>query len=159
MSNFTFFHKIFKAIWILKSFNSHISVIVCSFFEFENGVLGNALKKSFNCNLSLILQVPVNGSIVIMIQISGYLDVIAEPKQLCQSHCKKLGVRLQPRSIRKLWIFCCVYVCELEHQLCYHVVQSSISWSGCQLWNCIVVHRFGLSTGVFSTKWYWERLV
>ena len=35
MSNFTFFHYVFYARCILKSFNSHISVVVCSFFEFE----------------------------------------------------------------------------------------------------------------------------
>ena len=34
MSNFTFFHNVFHAICILKSFNSHISVVVFSFFEF-----------------------------------------------------------------------------------------------------------------------------
>ena len=34
MSNFTFFHNVFYVICILKSFNSHISVVVCSFFEF-----------------------------------------------------------------------------------------------------------------------------
>ena len=34
MSYFTFFHNIFYAICILKSFNSHISVVICSFFEF-----------------------------------------------------------------------------------------------------------------------------
>ena len=34
MSNFTFCHNVFYAISILKSFNSHISVVVCSFFEF-----------------------------------------------------------------------------------------------------------------------------
>ena len=34
MSNFTFFHNVFYAICILKSFNGHISVVVCSFFEF-----------------------------------------------------------------------------------------------------------------------------
>ena len=35
MSNFTFFHNVFYAICTLKSFNSHISVVVCSFFEFR----------------------------------------------------------------------------------------------------------------------------
>ena len=34
MSNFTFFHNFFYAIYILKSFNSHISVVISSFFEF-----------------------------------------------------------------------------------------------------------------------------
>ena len=34
MSNFTFSHHVFYSICILKSFNSHISV-VCSFFKFE----------------------------------------------------------------------------------------------------------------------------
>ena len=34
MSNFTFFHNVFYAICILKSSNSHISLVVCSFFEF-----------------------------------------------------------------------------------------------------------------------------
>ena len=34
MSNFTFSHNVFYAIGILKSCNSHISVVVCSFFEF-----------------------------------------------------------------------------------------------------------------------------
>ena len=34
LSNFTFFHNVFYAIGIIKSFNSHISVVVCSFFKF-----------------------------------------------------------------------------------------------------------------------------
>ena len=34
MSNFTFFHNVFYAICILKSFKNHVSVVVCSFFEF-----------------------------------------------------------------------------------------------------------------------------
>ena len=34
MSSFTFLHNVFYAICILKSINSHFSVVVCSFFEF-----------------------------------------------------------------------------------------------------------------------------
>ena len=34
MSNFTFFHYVFKTICILKLYKSHILVVVCSFFEF-----------------------------------------------------------------------------------------------------------------------------
>ena len=34
MNNFTFFHNVFYAICIFKSFNSHISVVVCRFFIF-----------------------------------------------------------------------------------------------------------------------------
>ena len=34
MSNFTFYHNVFNGICIFKSFNSHISIVVCSFFEF-----------------------------------------------------------------------------------------------------------------------------
>ena len=34
LNNFTFFHNVFYAICILRFFNSHISVFVCSFFEF-----------------------------------------------------------------------------------------------------------------------------
>ena len=34
MSNFTFFHNVFYGICILKSYNSHISVVVCNFFEY-----------------------------------------------------------------------------------------------------------------------------
>ena len=34
VSNFTFFHIVFYAICILKPFNSHISVGICSFFKF-----------------------------------------------------------------------------------------------------------------------------
>ena len=33
MSNFTLFHNVFYAICFLKSFNSHIPVVVCSFFK------------------------------------------------------------------------------------------------------------------------------
>ena len=33
MSNFTIFHNVLYAIFILKSFNSHISVVVCSVVE------------------------------------------------------------------------------------------------------------------------------
>ena len=35
LSILTFFHTVFYTICIWKSFNSHISVVVCSFFEFE----------------------------------------------------------------------------------------------------------------------------
>ena len=35
LSNFTIFHNVFYAICILKSFISHISVVICSVFEFE----------------------------------------------------------------------------------------------------------------------------
>ena len=34
MSNFTYSHNVCYAIFILESFNSHISVVICSFFEF-----------------------------------------------------------------------------------------------------------------------------
>ena len=34
MSNFTFFHNVFYAICMLKSFNGHISFVICCFFEF-----------------------------------------------------------------------------------------------------------------------------
>ena len=34
MSNSTFSHNVFYAICILKSFNSHVSLVVCSFFKF-----------------------------------------------------------------------------------------------------------------------------
>ena len=34
MSNFTLFHSIFYVICIVNSCNSHISIVVCSFFEF-----------------------------------------------------------------------------------------------------------------------------
>ena len=34
MSIFTFFNNVFYAIFVIKSFNSHISVVVFSFFEF-----------------------------------------------------------------------------------------------------------------------------
>ena len=34
MSNFTFSHNVFYGISVLKSVSSHISVVVCSFFEF-----------------------------------------------------------------------------------------------------------------------------
>ena len=34
MSDFTFFHNVFNAICILKSFNGHILVVAWSFFEF-----------------------------------------------------------------------------------------------------------------------------
>ena len=47
MSNFTFFHNVFYAVCIFKSFDSHISDVLCSFFKFgmlSNGVLGNRLR-------------------------------------------------------------------------------------------------------------------
>ena len=34
LNNFTFSYNVFYTICILKSFNSHISIVVCSFFEF-----------------------------------------------------------------------------------------------------------------------------
>ena len=38
MSNFTFFHNVFYGICNLKSSNSHISIVVCSVFEFGGGL-------------------------------------------------------------------------------------------------------------------------
>ena len=53
MSNFTFYHNVFYAICILKSFNSHISVVVCSFFEFGT-VSKLCIREWVNCVHSLI---------------------------------------------------------------------------------------------------------
>ena len=47
MSNFIFFHDVFYANCILKSFNSHVLIVVCSFLNLgwsQNGVSGNGLK-------------------------------------------------------------------------------------------------------------------
>ena len=63
MSNFIFFHNVFYAICILKSFNIHISGVVCSFFEFETMKMSNffffhsviyaiCILKSFNIHIS-----------------------------------------------------------------------------------------------------------
>ena len=62
MSNFTLFQKVFYAICILKSFNSHISVVVCSFFNLgrsQNGVLGNGLTLFQRCILGLVNDDPL----------------------------------------------------------------------------------------------------
>ena len=54
ISNFSFFHNVFYGICILKSFNSHISVVVHSkeaslnFGWSQNGALGNGLMKLFD---------------------------------------------------------------------------------------------------------------
>ena len=61
MSNFTFFHYVFYAICILKSFNSHISVVVCSFFEL--GIVSKwcirelikTSRKNIHCDRSLCI--------------------------------------------------------------------------------------------------------
>ena len=49
MSNFTFFYNVFYGICLLKSFKSHLSVIVCAaslkLRRSENAVLGNGLKE------------------------------------------------------------------------------------------------------------------
>ena len=57
ISNITFFHDVFHAICILKSFNGHILVVICSVFEFGtvakiNGVLGNGLRFKI-CHLKM----------------------------------------------------------------------------------------------------------
>ena len=49
MSNFAFFHNVFNAICILKSFDSHVSVVVCSYFEFgtvSKWCIGEWVKRS-----------------------------------------------------------------------------------------------------------------
>ena len=53
MTNFTFFHNVFYAIYILKSFNSHISVSVLVLTSLnlgrsQNGVFGKGLKRIEN---------------------------------------------------------------------------------------------------------------
>ena len=54
LSNFTFFYNVSYAICILKSFKSHISVAVCSFFEFGTD---SKLGKGSN-TLSFLLPFP-----------------------------------------------------------------------------------------------------
>ena len=54
LSNFTFFRNVFYALYILKSFNSHYSVVVCNFLELgtmskwciRNRVNASAIKKN-----------------------------------------------------------------------------------------------------------------
>ena len=64
MSNFTFFHNVFYAICILKSFNSHISVVVNSFFEF--GTVSKWCNREWvkfgaiPVNFSYFLEIPLN---------------------------------------------------------------------------------------------------
>ena len=57
MSNFTFFHNIFYAICILKSFSSHISVVICSFFEF--GTVSKWFTREWVKTLQEIEKVPL----------------------------------------------------------------------------------------------------
>ena len=57
--NFTFFHNVFYAICILQFFNSHISVLVCSFFEFgmvSKWCIREWVKVCLNC-CQLILSI------------------------------------------------------------------------------------------------------
>ena len=51
LSNFTFFHNVFHAMCILKSFNNHISVFVYSIFEFgtvSKWCITEWVKENFN---------------------------------------------------------------------------------------------------------------
>ena len=55
MSNFTFFHNVFYAVCILRSLNSHISVVVCSFFEFGT-VLKWCIRQRVKDKLFIVAQ-------------------------------------------------------------------------------------------------------
>ena len=58
LSNFTFFHNVFHAICILKSFNSNISIVVCSFFEFgtvSKWCIKELVKQSFQSSAKFVL--------------------------------------------------------------------------------------------------------
>ena len=62
MSNFTFYHYVFYAICILKSFNSHISVAICSFFEFgtvSKWCIREWVKTSYNQSVSQSVYIVV----------------------------------------------------------------------------------------------------
>ena len=80
MSNFTFFHNVFYAICILKSFNSHISVVLCSSFEFRtvskwcNGEWVNSLPDNENVDLSKLKAFAENK--LNMIKMMVYLFLI-----------------------------------------------------------------------------------
>ena len=54
--------------------------------------------------------------------------------------------------------FCGVRGCEVERRPCDHEVPSSIPGSGSQLWDFILAHTFGTSTGVVPRKENRERL-
>ena len=56
MSNFTNFHNVFWAICILKSFTSHISVVVCNFFEF--GIISKWCNREWVNQLESIWRQP-----------------------------------------------------------------------------------------------------
>ena len=66
MSNFAFFHNVFYAICILKSFNSHVSIVIFSFFEF-----GAASKLSITERVKCAIIIGKNGSIDIFIFTAG----------------------------------------------------------------------------------------
>ena len=60
LSNYTFFHNVFCAFFILKSFNSNISVVVCGFFEKSlkshiSIVVCSFFEKSFNSHISVVV--------------------------------------------------------------------------------------------------------
>ena len=54
MSNFTFFHNVFYAISILKSFNSHI-IIMSNFTFFHNVFYAISILKSFNSHIPVVV--------------------------------------------------------------------------------------------------------
>ena len=49
MSNFTFYHNVFYAACLLKSFNSHISVVISNFFEFGTISKGCIREWAYSC--------------------------------------------------------------------------------------------------------------
>ena len=89
MSNFTVFHNVFYANCILKSFNSHTSIVVCSFLEF--GTVSKLCNRewvyilkssaySFSSILDTILYSKTNHEAFYKVMtISGLIILRAEP--------------------------------------------------------------------------------
>ena len=73
---FHLFHDVFYAICILKSFNSHILVVIFSFFEFgksQNGAWGNVLSPFLPehvCSTSLLKTLQKKEKLLVMSNLS-----------------------------------------------------------------------------------------
>ena len=137
ISPFSTIFFFFYAICILESINSHISVVICSVFEFATAI--REWVKEVAIRTTFIHMINICWNNLLHLQLSYWCSLYPLWKRVVSVDVS--GVRGR----------------EVERRPCNHEVQSSSPGSGSQLWDFSLA--FGASTGEVPRKQNRERLV
>ena len=147
MSNFTFFHIVFYAICILKSFNSHISVVVRKFFQF--GMASKwCIREWINQMLFMVNSLP-NDKILDMTKLKAFTDNKINVAQIMISVFDRVENIVEKR--RKCWLTAFSPFTTMFSKGFFHgVVKSWVVWLRVKLQHTILLNHIHKQPWIFS---------